>query len=472
MPNRIPQVRSSVFASVRGSALPAICAAAVAFAPMLVPAAEAQNRRQTVIRDTEIEKLLRDYAEPIFTVAGTSSRDADIIIVLDQNFNAFVASGRRMVIHTGTLLQSETPNEVIGVIAHETGHLAGGHLENLRNEVARAQAIGAIVSMLGVAGMVAGTAAGVGSTGRMGAAATTMGPGVAQRSLLSYRRTQELAADRAGLSYLNATRQSARGMVKTFERFADQQLFSARYADPYAQTHPMARDRLQQLEKAAHESPYWEATDSPQLQLRHDMMRAKLSAFSESPRMVGRRYPPSDKSIPAQYARAVVAYRTGGLRDTLRTMDALIARVPTYPYFHELKGQALLESGRAAEAVAPLRQAVALAPDAGLIRIMLGHALLQTENDSQLDEAISYLITGLDSEPLSADGYRHLATAYRRQGRVADAELATADGLLIEGDVESAKNFAHRAQAKFSRGSPGWLKAEDIINYQLPGMTN
>lgn len=468
MPNRISQVTSSVFAPLRAGALPAICAGAIAFAP----AAEAQSRRQTVIRDAEIEALLRDYAEPIFTVAGVASRDAEIVILLDHNFNAFVASGHRMVINTGTLLQAETPNEVIGVIAHETGHLAGHHLENLRNEVARTQAIGVIVSMLGVAGMMAGAAAGSVDAGRMGAAAATAGAGVAQRSLLSYRRTQELAADRAALTYLNATRQSARGMVKTFERFADQQLFSARYADPYAQTHPMARDRLQQLKQAAEESPYWDAGDSPELQIRHDMMRAKLSGFSESPRMVGRRYPPSDKSLPAQYARAIVAYRNGGLRDTLRTVDALIARVPSYPYFHELKGQALLESGHAQEAVAPLRKAVALAPRAGLIQIMLGHALLQTGNDNQLDEAISNLIAGLNSEPLSSDGYRYLASAYQRQGKVADAELQTAEGLLIDGDVESAKNFARRAQAKFSRGSPGWLKAEDIIGYQMPGMTN
>jgi len=469
MPNRISEVTSSVFARARSGALPLVCAAGVA----LAPAAEAQNRRMTIIRDAEIEALLRDYAESIFAAAGVTSRDSEIILVQNKEFNAFVASGRRMVIHTGTLLQAETPNEVIGVLAHETGHLAGGHLEGLRNEVARAQAIGLVVSALGMAGMVVGSAAGVESGARMGAAATTIGPGVAMRSLLSYRRAQELAADRAALSYLGATRQSARGMVQSFERFADQQLFSARYADPYAQSHPMARDRLQQLEKVARESPYWEAVDSAELQLRHDMMRAKLSAFSESPRTAGRRFPRSDDSIPAQYARAIINYRTGGTAQAVRAVDALIAQAPNYPYFHELKGQILLESGRAQEAAAPLRQAVALAPKSGLIRIMLGHALLQTGNAGQLEEAIANLTTGLNSEPLASDGYRHLATAYQRQGRVAEAELASAEGLLIDGDIESAKNFARRAQAKFSRGSPGWLKADDIIGYESPaGSTN
>jgi predicted Zn-dependent protease len=298
------------------------------------------------------------------------------------------------------------------------------------------------------------------------------GPNVAVRTLLSYKRSQELAADRAALSYLEATHQSAKGMVKTFEQFADQQLFSARYADPYAQTHPMARDRLQQLEATAQQSPYWDAADSPQLQLRHDMMRAKLSGFTESPSMVGRRFPRSDNSLPAQYARAVVAYRSGGTRDAVRAVDALIAQAPDYPYFHELKGQILLEAGMAAEAVAPLRQAVALAPEQpGLMRIMLGHALLQAGDPGKLEEAISNLIAGVKSEPLASVGYRHLATAYQMQGRVAEAELASAEGLLIDGDLDSAKNFARRAQAKFSRGSPGWLKADDIISYEAPAKT-
>jgi predicted Zn-dependent protease len=464
MPNRTSRPTSSVFASARAAALSLACAAGVAFAP----AAEAQGGNKTIIRDAEIEALLRDYAGPIFAAAGVSSRDADVVLVLNREFNAFVASGRRMVVHTGVLIQAKAPNEVIGVLAHETGHLAGGHLERLRDEVARAQAIGAVLGALGMAGMVAGAMAGADTGTRMGAAAVTVGPGMAERSLLSYRRAQELAADRAALSYLTATHQSAKGMVATFERFADQELFSARYADPYAQTHPMPRDRLQQLERAARESPYWDKTDSDQLQLRHDMMRAKLSGFTESASMVGRRFPASDKSMPAQYARAIVAYRTGGARQAISAVDGLIARAPAYPYFHELKGQILLESGKAREAIAPLRQAEALAPDAGLIRIMLGHALLQTGDAAQLDDAVANLIAGLHSEPLASDGYRHLATAYQRQGKVAEAELQSAEGLLIEGDIDNAKNFARRAQAKFSRGSPGWLKADDIINYESP----
>ncbi len=445
-------------------ALPLALAASLA----LAPAADAQKRRHIIIRDAEIEALLRSYAEPIFGAAGVSSRDAEIVLVQDGEFNAFVASGRRMVVFTGTLMQAETPNEVIGVIAHETGHLAGGHLENLRNEVARAQAIGAAISILGMAGVAAGAAAGNTTAAPLSGAAATMGPNVAVRSLLSYRRAQELAADRAALSYLNATGQSAAGMVEMFERFADQQLLSAQFVDPYAQSHPMARDRLEQLRKSAEASRFWAVEDSAELQLRHNMMRAKLSGFTESPTAAGRRYPRSDDSLPAQYARAIVAYRSGGTRQAVGAIDDLIRRVPNYAYFHELKGQILLESGRPSDAIGPLRQAVALAPRTGLIRIMLGQAQLATGDNSLLREAVTNLRAGLAEEPLAAIGYRHLAMAYQKQGKVAEAELATAEGHLIDGDVETAHSFAKRAQAKLAVGSPGWLQAEDIISYEAP----
>ncbi len=440
-------------------------AGALAFA---AAPAEAQQRPMKIIRDAEIERLLMDYAQPLFRAAGIGSSGAEIIIIQDNSFNAFVASGNRMFINTGALLEAQTPNEIIGVIAHETGHLAGGHLQNLRNEMARAQAIGAIASILSAGAVVAGAATGTADLGRGGAAAMTLGPSVAMRSLLSYRRAQEIAADRAALTYLNATGQSAKGMITTFRKFADQALFASQYVDPYVQSHPMPRERLAQLEAAAAKSSHWEATDPASLQLRHDMMRAKISAFTESPGRVARRFPSSQKTLPTAYANAILAYRTGGLRSAIGQIDGLIRSDPRNPYFHELKGQALLESGKAAEAIGPLRQAQSLAPNAGLIRILLGHALLETGRNDLLDEAIGNLRAGLTSEPLASLGYRHLANAYARQGRIGEAELATARGLLIEGQVEAAKSYARRVQGKVKRGSPEWVQADDIISYQAP----
>ena len=438
--------------------------ALVTTASLVAQPAMAQGARKPTIRDAEIEELLRDYAAPVFQAAGIGSRGAEIIILQDGDFNAFVASGRRMVINTGTMMATRTPGELIGVIAHETGHLAGGHLQDLRNQVARSSAIGAIAGILGAAVSVAGATAGSSVGTQAGAAASSVGPGLAQRTLLSYRRNQELVADRAALTYLEATGQSAKGMIRIFEGFADQQLVSRQYADPYAQSHPMARERIQALRDAAMRSRNWDAVDPPGLQFRHDMMRAKLSGFIEAPQTVARRYPASDKSMPANYARAIVAYRTGGTRGAVKAVDALIAAMPDNPYFYELKGQALLEAGKADEAIAPLRRAVALAPRAGLIRILLGHALLQTGSPAKLDEAVANLRAGLAAEPLAGIGYRHLATALQRQGRTAEADVATAEGHMIDGDLKVAQNFARRAQAKLKRGSPGWLKAEDILN--------
>ncbi|HSG94345.1 MAG TPA: M48 family metalloprotease, partial [Afifellaceae bacterium] len=201
-------------------ALPRLAGTALLVASVVTaaPPASAQKRKLNVIRDAEIEILLRDYAAPIFKAAGIGSRGAEIVILQDLSFNAFVASGNRMFINTGTLLTAKTPNEVIGVIAHETGHLAGGHLQGLRNEVARSQAIGIIATLLGAGAAVAGAAGGSSTGTRAGAAASTIGPGLAQRTLLSYRRTQETAADSAALAYLNATGQSSRGMLETFRR--------------------------------------------------------------------------------------------------------------------------------------------------------------------------------------------------------------------------------------------------------------
>ncbi len=428
----------------------------------------AQRRPVKLIRDTEIESLLRDYAAPIFKAAGIGSRGAEIIIVNDRSFNAFVVSGNRMFINSGTLLAAETPNEVIGVIAHETGHLAGGHLQNLRNEVARAQAIGAIATLLGLGAVVAGVSSGSDTGARAGGAIAQAGPQLALRTVLSYRRAQEIAADRAAITYLNATGQSGRGMIKTFRTFADQALFSKQYVDPYVLSHPMPADRIGQLETVAKKSRHWESRDPAGLQLRHDLMRAKLSGFMEGPARVARRYPRSDKSLPAAYARAISAYRSGGFRGARRRIDRLIAQSPNNPYFYELKGQALLESGKAKSAIAPLRKSASMVRRAGLIKILLGHAQLETGNDALLGEAIGNLRSGLREEPRASLGYRHLATAYARQGKIAEAELATAQGHLIDGRLETAQTYAKRAQAKLKRGSPGWLQADDILSYKLP----
>jgi predicted Zn-dependent protease len=230
----------------------------------------------------------------------------------------------------------------------------------------------------------------------------------------------------------------------------------------------MPADRVTTLEALAKQSPYWDVKDSPQLQLRHDLMRAKLSGFLESADTVARRYPVSDQSLAARYARAISAYRHSGLRQATAQIDGLIRSEPNNPYFHELKGQALLESGRAPEAVGPLRQAVALSHRAALIEILLAEALIGTNNAKNADEAVELLNAALRSEPEMPGAYTQLAMAYGRKGDLAHADLASAQAAFARGDTKTARQLAERAKHRLPVGSPAWVRADDIVNVKLP----
>ena len=270
-------------------------AASLVMAP-ICPAL-AQEKGPAVIRDTEAEQLLREYTRPILAAAGLAKQNIQIVIIKDSTFNAFVADGRRIFVNYGAIMQSETPNQIIGVLAHETGHLAGGHLAKMREQMSRAQTQMIIAMLLGAGAMVAGARSGNSNNGLAGAgAAAVAGPQeMIRRTLISYVRQQEENADRAGVKFLTASGQSPKGMYETFKRFTNDSLFAAHGADPYLQSHPMPAERVAALEELARSSPYWDKKDDPALQLRHDMVRAKISAFMERPDTVYRRYPMSNE---------------------------------------------------------------------------------------------------------------------------------------------------------------------------------
>jgi predicted Zn-dependent protease len=289
-----------------------------------------------------------------------------------------------------------------------------------------------------------------------------------QNTMFGYMRAQEEQADRAGVKFLTATGQSAKGMYETFKRMADQVLYQVRYINPYLQTHPLPSERVAALEGLAKASPYWDHKDSPALQARHDLMRAKLYGFIERPDGVARRYPPSDTSLPARYARAISAYRFSDPRVAVGQIEALIQVQPQNPYFYELKGQALLEAGKPTEAIAPLRHAVQLAPNPALIQIMLGQALVATHDRAHVDEAIPILQTAVLREPESPDAYGQLAMAYGQKNDLAHADLASAQAAFIRGDIKTAREIATRAKTRFPVGSPGWVKADDLASLKPP----
>lgn len=438
---------------------------------MATAPASAQRGKIPLVRDAETEALLRDYAKPIFKAAGIANSEPQIILVNDKSFNAFVPDSRRMFINIGVLMEAEAPSEVIGVIAHESGHIAGRHLVRLRSAAANAQIMSVIGMIVGAGAAAAGAASGSGSVAS-GGGALIMGSGaVGRRSLLSYQRGEEAAADRAALKYLNATGQSARGMLKTFQRMSEQQMFKSQYADPYAQSHPMAQDRYNGLLREAQKSKYFNQPEDYVLQYRHDLVRAKLFAFSSHPSATLRAYPRSDKSPAAQYARAIAAMKSRG-KGAVKEIDALIRTQPNNPYYYELKGQALLEGGDPRSAVAPFRKALSFKPNEPQFMVWLGYALVGSNNKASLPEAERILKKAIQRDPNSGVAYSQLAIAHGRQGERAEADLATAKGLMVRGDFQAAKRYAARAQKSLKRGTPAWLQADDIVAYKPPNLPN
>lgn len=432
----------------------------------------AQARGLSLIRDSEIEALLNDYARPIFKAAGLGSGRIAMRIVRSDSFNAFVIDGRNVFVHTGMLMQSKTPNEVIGIIAHEAGHIAGGHMAALRHRIKKDQTRALLLQILAVGLVGAGAASGQRDVAGAGTGLLYGGNEIVMRSLLAERRSQESAADQAGLAYLNATKQSGRGMLETFERFAQQEYISDTYKDPFVRSHPVATDRLNQLRQRARRSRYYNSADPPDLQLRHDLMRAKLSGYLESPATVFNRYPRTDTSLPARYARGIARYFQGGhggLQAALSEIDFLIKARPSYPYFWEVKGDLLMRSGKSREAIPNLRKAVSLSRgSASLIRVQLAAALQNSGQKGSLRESVKLLRKSLigDKNPRA---YRLLATAYYNQGDRPKADAMTAQAYFFEGNVQQARIFAQRAHRALKAGSPEWIKNEDILRYRPKG---
>jgi predicted Zn-dependent protease len=453
-------------------------AAAVAGLAIALANATTANAAGGIIRDAETETLMRAYAKPIFATSGLGSQGVRIHIVNDRAFNAFVVDGQNMFVHAGLLMDAKSPNQVIGVIAHESGHITGGHLSRLRVQVGKAKSAALMLQILGLAAMAAGAFVGAPGLGQLGMGAAYGGTDAALRSVLAYRQNEESSADQAAIGYLNATKQSGRGMLETFEVMANKTL-GVQGIDPYLQSHPMPQQRIVQLRELVTSSPHYNNVDPPELQYRHNLIKAKLFGFLDQPKTLFNRYPKSDRSLPAAYARAIATYRQSGVDAAMPQLDALIAAQPNWPYFHEIKGQFLFESGRAAKAIPSLRRAVELAPDQPLLRIMLSQALVGAGSPKHIDEAIRNLRKALTREETSSMGYRQLAAAYARKAEatkaagarknyMAQAALASAEAYFYEGQLKLAKQQAKRAKAGLVNGTPNWLKADDILAFKDP----
>lgn len=453
------------FQNVMRRSVAAFAALAVAVTGVLPSQAQSRGGGGVpIVRDAEIEALVADYAAPILKVAGLGGRGVRVILVNSQSFNAFV-DGRRIFINTGAIMQAETPNEIIGVIAHEAGHIAGGHQDRLREQLSRARTMAVIGMLLGVGAGVAGAASGSGAAAGAGGGIAMGSTEMAMRSLLSYQRTEEMTADRLAVNYLNATGQSTKGMLDTFQRFVSALSLSGTQIDQYRISHPLPRERISNLEELAKKSPNYNKTDSAALQLRHDMARAKIAAYSNNMGALQRMFRGNPGGLPARYGSAITTYLNGSARAALPKFEALIKEQPKNPYFQEMMGEVLIKANNPQGAAKAFQRAVSLdTRKSPLLRMSYGRALMLTGTKANMPNAIKELKAGIAADPEFPGGYGYLAQAYGQSGDMARADLATADMNYYSGKLQQAQIFAIRAQKQMKSGTPDWLRAQDIIN--------
>jgi predicted Zn-dependent protease len=434
--------------------------AGVALAPMERAMAD-DGPSISLIRDTEIEAILHEEADPVFVAAGLDPKAVQIHLVESDEINAFSAGGQQIFLYTGMILATKNPNQLIGVIAHETGHIAGGHIAR-SGDFGRAAIAPMLVSIgLGVLAAIAGApdaaAALVFSSGYFG-----------ELNALTYSREQESRADQAAAGFLETAGISGRGLVQFLDNFRYQEVFDDEKKFPFFRDHPLSDDRIEALQVRVKKLSHYNDTDSPQAIAKHAILKAKLEGFISGGAAVLADYPPNDTSFPARYARAIALYRQTEIDPALTEIDGLIADQPRDPYLWELKGQVLFDAGRIKEAEPAHRRSVELAPEAPLLRINLAQALIAEGGPARLDEAVLDIRHALSVEPDSPLAWRLLSEAYDAKGDQGMARLSAAEQNFYLGQLLEARTFAYNARELLPKGSPEWRRANDIILASKP----
>jgi predicted Zn-dependent protease len=410
---------------------------------------------ETVIRDTEIEADIRTMVTPIWKAAGLEPSSLHVYLVEDKQLNSFVAGGQNEFINSGLIMRAETPNQLIGVLAHETGHIAGGHLTRFQEAARNASIEGIIAMVLAAAATVVGRGSG-------GGGALLGAQGVAERAFMQYSITQEASADHAAMTFLDATRQSARGLLQFFQILQGEEMLAGIREDPYLRTHPLTAQRVEYIRNHVEHSRFSDAPDSTANIEILKRIKVKLGAFVSPPSSTLAAYPEKDQSVLARYARAIAYYRIPKLDKALPIIDGLIKDFPQDPYFRELKGQMLFENGRIAEAVQPYEEAVRLAPTAPLLRLSLAQVYIESNDPKVNKRAIAYLNDAMRTEDKEIQGWHLLATAYGRDNQIGMAALALAEEGLAAGKKKDAQQQALRAKALLPKNSPGYNRADNI----------
>jgi len=413
---------------------------------------------QSILRDAETEALFRDMSAPLIEAAGLDPKNVDIVLIGDSSINAFVAGGQAVYLNTGLIGAADSANEVQGVIAHELGHVTGGHVIGTGGQKA-ATGITIVSLLLGVAAAVAG--AGEAAMGIIGA-----GQNAALGSYLAFSRTQESAADAAGATYLSKAGITGKGSVEFFKKL---QKLEYRYGydsrSPDAQfysSHPSSSDRITTLTDTYEQDPAWDRPPDPEIERRFQLIKAKLYGYIAEPKLTLQAYPEHVTTMPARYARAYAFHKDAQIDKALAETDALLRAEPDNPYFLELKGQVLLESGKASEALAPLRRATELTNNQPLIAGIFGHALIATEDKANFAEAERVLRAAVSKDRENPFAWYQLGVVYEARGDTPRARLASAEQQVMNRQMQLAYASASAAEAALPKGSPDWLRAQDI----------
>jgi len=407
------------------------------------------------IRDAEIENIIALYSKPVFQAANLAADNVEIYLVNDSRLNAFVAGGQKLFIHTGLLQRARTPEQVIGVIAHESGHIAGGHLSRIRQKMKGVPAESILGFILG------GVAAAAGEAGA-GAAIMFGGQEAAQRSLLSYSRMEEGSADQAALKYLDDIKLTSKGLLEFFQILKQDEVRKTAEQNPYIRSHPLTGERISALKSHVDASPYSKNILSAEYREMHARMRAKLDAFILPPAHTLRLYPLGDESISGRYARAGAYHKDGQIELALKEINSLLEERPNDPYFHELKGQIYFENGQLTQAVESYEKAVELLPRQPLLLLALGRSYLEQNDPTKLDQAISMLESTVTADKEYAFAWRQLGIAYGKANRMAESSLALAEEAFLQRRYKDSQFLANRAENGLKVGSRGWLQAQDI----------
>ena len=413
---------------------------------------------QSILRDAETEALLQDLVDPLAEAAGLPRGAVDVVLVHDPSINAFVAGGQRIYIHSGLINAADTANEVQGVLAHELGHITGGHIIRFYEGAGKAGKIQILSMIVGLAAALAGA-------GEAAMGAMALGQQAAMGSFLAFTRTQEASADAAGVDFLSKAGITGKGSIAFFKKLQNQEFrygYSQDDEAAFARTHPLSGDRIARMQADYQNDPAWDRPPDAEQQERFERVKAKLYGYLATPAQTLNVYPEHMTGVPARYARAYAYHKAARMDDALAETEALLATDPDNPYFLELKGQVLFESGRPGESLEPLRRAVQLTGNDPLIASIFGHALIATEDAAHLEEAETVLRAAVGRDRENPAAWYQLGVVYGARGDIPRARLASAEQQVMSGRPREALQNAEAAERSLPSGSPDWLRAQDV----------